>query len=144
MEKKFLFVGEYEDSYTGGGVVFISTKEFLKEFELQGLKVVLDRFNNELRKIRQFPQSETNDGNYGGITPEHFWELVDSGDFSSDFRQYLKKILNDDEKYPGYGSGNIRVDWFPAKEEGIYIVYEKEVNDESEDIIIISDTYYCA
>jgi hypothetical protein len=140
MEKKYLFVGEYSDSYTGGSVVFISTKRFLKDFELNGLSVILDSTENCLYRMRKFPGS-----NGSGITPEEFWKLIDGGEFTQEFKNYLITVLSKDgDDYPGYRNKNIRVDWFPENDEGIYIVYEKEIDDESEDIVIISDTYYCA
>jgi hypothetical protein len=147
MKKKYLFVGEYDASYTGGSVVFISTEEFLNEFEMDGFKIIRDSFNTQLRRIRNLVPHEES---VNGIKLIKFWNLVRDGNFSSDFIHMVNGWLNKNpknmnERYPGYSDGRIRVDWFPDNDEGIYIVYKMEVQSENDDEIeIISNTYYCA
>jgi hypothetical protein len=133
-EKKYLFVGEYCDSYTGGSVVFISTEEFLDQFEMNGLKIIRDSHQVQLRQVKRM-------FSYFGVPIEKFWERINAETFTDEFKTYLKE-------YPSnkwyLGNDRIRADWLPENEEGIYIVFKKEIDDLSDEIVIISDTYYCA
>lgn len=140
MEQKYLFVGEYYASYTFGSVVFISTEEELKTFSLNGLDVILNPVENQIRKVREL-------GGWAGITVEDFWLRVDAGNFTDEFKAGLREMLAFDPKspnsgYPGYQDGRIRTDWiFGNPTDGIYIVYKLPVEDNHEGVQIISDTY---
>lgn len=143
--RRFLFVGEYNDDYTGGSVVFIATEKQAKRFKRNGLKVITDPFENQIYQVRKFPGSEKGCGTSSGITPEHFWSLIEKGEFTEDFKADVREILSNESQYPGFSNKKIRVDWLWEADSGIYLIYQQEVFDnDGDEVFIVSDTYYCA
>jgi hypothetical protein len=149
MEKKYLFVMEYEDSYTGGTLVAISTESELSKL-VKGsgnrMKLITDDENNNRYKLQNVVFfGVKRDDSYCGIEKNTFEKLVSEYDFPQKFKNRVLEQCRNKEFHSGK---YIRIDWLlhwgiGEPESGLYVVYKMEVNSELESKII-SDTYYCA
>lgn len=143
-----IFVLEYNESYTGGGVVCIAKDK--------------ENLNNLLRNY--FDNREDSDGTViqNIVLDEELCEQLKY------FNKYRDNVFETDIKFfdtlneycplsikdlrtkinldkVSYSNGEVRVDWVEDQvnlPEGLYLIGEFETN--SENIGIISDTYYCA
>lgn len=122
-----LYILEYYDSYTGGGVNFIAeNKEQLKKL----IQKELIENHYLINLIEDVVDTEF----YAWATKNYITSIEEFEKIKSCFTNALKDKINsiDEEKY--IDSNGIRVDWLLSKmdlEPGLYIVAELHLDNES-------------
>lgn len=159
--KNKLFVAEYEESYTGGSVVFIGT---LKRFgnmrqDLVTNQTFIDLYNFYHKVVRKnltpnSSEGEVNNENDLIISRAKLQELCAKHLTN---KKAIKIVMANAIPENGYNRklglhrydtncvDFLRPDWMYSKwqlPEGLYIVFVSDTN--SKETGVVSDTYYCA
>lgn len=142
---KKLIVAEYNESYTGGSVVFIgSLEEFWNEYRNPANETQAELYRFQKTLYENCGNDESCGADCKWIISFEKLKEVASG-LSEKAKRIVVESARRTDGWTGYDEERLRADWMINDwklPEGLYIVFECDV--ETEQSGTVSDTYYCA